>query len=144
MHIHTYDDTRPNNADDLKATIKATWSSITPQQCHRSIGPMSCHTEAVIHAKGGLMKCWVLGSKPICQKPDICFKYSFLLILLDSNLGFSLSVRHNNRNKTKAWIISLCTESIKYKFCFLKWLTKIFFFFRCTCKVYTWLMAVCQ
>ncbi len=25
-------DTRPNNADDLKATIKATWASITPEQ----------------------------------------------------------------------------------------------------------------
>ncbi len=26
-------DTRPNNADDLKAAIKATWASITPEQC---------------------------------------------------------------------------------------------------------------
>ncbi len=30
-------DTRPNNADDLKAAIKATWASITPEQCHRLI-----------------------------------------------------------------------------------------------------------
>ncbi len=30
-------DTRPNNADDLKAAIKATWVSITPEQCHRLI-----------------------------------------------------------------------------------------------------------
>ncbi len=28
-------DTRPNNADDLKAVIKATWASITPEQCHK-------------------------------------------------------------------------------------------------------------
>ncbi len=28
-------DTRPNNADDLKAAIKATWASIPPHQCHR-------------------------------------------------------------------------------------------------------------
>ncbi len=28
-------DTGPNNEDDLKAAIKATWSSITPEQCHR-------------------------------------------------------------------------------------------------------------
>ncbi len=28
-------DTRPNNADDLKAAIKATWASITPEQCHQ-------------------------------------------------------------------------------------------------------------
>ncbi len=27
-------DTRPNNADDLKATIKATWASIPPQTDH--------------------------------------------------------------------------------------------------------------
>ncbi len=30
-------DTRPNNADDLKASIKATWASITPEECHRLI-----------------------------------------------------------------------------------------------------------
>ncbi len=30
-------DTRPNNADDLKAAIKATWASITPEQYHRQI-----------------------------------------------------------------------------------------------------------
>ncbi len=30
-------DTRPNNADDLKAAVKATWTSITPEQCHRLI-----------------------------------------------------------------------------------------------------------
>ncbi len=27
--------TRPTNADDPKAAIKATWASITPEQCHR-------------------------------------------------------------------------------------------------------------
>ncbi len=27
-------DTRPNNADELKATVKETWASIPPQQCH--------------------------------------------------------------------------------------------------------------
>ncbi len=30
-------DTRPNNADDLKAAIKATLASIPPQQCHKLI-----------------------------------------------------------------------------------------------------------
>ncbi len=30
-------DTRPNNADELKAAIKATWASIPPQQCHKLI-----------------------------------------------------------------------------------------------------------
>ncbi len=33
-------DTRPNNADYLKTAIKATWASITPEQCHRLI---DCH-----------------------------------------------------------------------------------------------------
>ncbi len=30
-------DTRPNNADELKATVKETWASIPPQQCHKLI-----------------------------------------------------------------------------------------------------------
>ncbi len=45
-------DTRPNNADDLKAVIKATWAFITPEQCHRLIGSMPRRIDAVIHAKG--------------------------------------------------------------------------------------------
>ncbi len=44
-------DTKPNNADDLKAAIKATWASITPEQCHRLIDSMLCRIDAVIHAK---------------------------------------------------------------------------------------------
>ncbi len=28
---------RPNNADELKATVKETWASIPPQQCHKLI-----------------------------------------------------------------------------------------------------------
>ncbi len=44
-------DTRPNNADDLKAAIKATWASITPEQCHRLIASMPRHIDAVIHEK---------------------------------------------------------------------------------------------
>ncbi len=47
-------DTRPNNADDLKATIKATWASIQPQQCHKLITSMPRRIEAVIKAKGAL------------------------------------------------------------------------------------------
>ncbi len=42
---------RPNNADDLKAAIKAAWASITPQQCHRLIDSMPRRIDAVIHAK---------------------------------------------------------------------------------------------
>ncbi len=45
-------DTRPNNADGLKAAIKATWASIPPEQCHRLIASMPRRNDAVIHAKG--------------------------------------------------------------------------------------------
>ena len=49
-------DMRPNNAEELKAAIEASWSSITPQQCHRLITSMPRPIEAVIHAKGGPTK----------------------------------------------------------------------------------------
>ncbi len=58
-------DIRPNNADDLKAAIKATWASvtadylitsITPEQSHRLIVSMPRRIDAVIHAKGGPTK----------------------------------------------------------------------------------------
>ncbi len=49
-------DTRPNNADDLKAAIKATCASIPPQQCHKLITSMPCRIEAVIKAKGAPTK----------------------------------------------------------------------------------------
>ena len=49
-------DSRPNNTDELKATIRVTWASITPQQCHRLIASMPCHIDAVINAKGAPTK----------------------------------------------------------------------------------------
>ncbi len=52
-------DTRPNNADDLKATVKETWAFIPPQQCHKLITSMSRWIEAVIKAKGAPTKYWV-------------------------------------------------------------------------------------
>ncbi len=52
-------DTRPNNADDLKAAIKETWASIPPQQCHKLITSMPRRIEAVIKAKGAPTKYWV-------------------------------------------------------------------------------------
>ncbi len=44
-------DTRPNIADDMKAAFKATWASITPEQCHRLIDSMPRRIDAVIHEK---------------------------------------------------------------------------------------------
>ncbi len=52
-------DTRPNNADDLKATVKETWASKPPQQCHKLITSMPRRIEAVIKAKGAPTKYWV-------------------------------------------------------------------------------------
>ncbi len=49
-------DTRPNNADDLKAAIKETWASIPPQQCHKLITSMPRRIEAVIKAKAAPTK----------------------------------------------------------------------------------------
>ncbi len=52
-------DTRPNNADELKATVEETWASIPPQQCHKLITSMPRRIEAVIKAKGAPTKYWV-------------------------------------------------------------------------------------
>ncbi len=64
-------DTRPNNADDLKAAIKATWASVTHEQWHRLIASMPRRIDAVIHAKGGPAKYWVHMNEHTFQKPDI-------------------------------------------------------------------------
>ncbi len=47
---------RPNNAEELKATIRATWALITPEQCHRLIDFMPRRITAVIQAKGAPTK----------------------------------------------------------------------------------------
>ncbi len=52
-------DTRPNNADELKTTVKETWASIPPQQCHKLITSMPRRIEAVIKAKGAPTMYWV-------------------------------------------------------------------------------------
>ncbi len=50
---------RPKNSDELKATVKETWASISPQQCHKLITSMPRRIEAVIKAKGAPTKYWV-------------------------------------------------------------------------------------
>ncbi len=47
---------RPNNAEELKATIRATWALITPEQCHKLIDSMPRRIAAVIQAKGAPTK----------------------------------------------------------------------------------------
>ncbi len=62
-------DTRPNNPDDLKSALKATWASITHEQCHRLIASMPRRIDAVIRAKGGPTKYWVHRNEHTFQKP---------------------------------------------------------------------------
>ncbi len=50
---------RPKNADELKVTVKETWASIPPQQCHKLITSTPRQIEAVIKAKGAPTKYWV-------------------------------------------------------------------------------------
>ncbi len=50
---------RPKNTDEQKATVKETWASIPPQQCHKLITSMPRRIEAVIKAKGAPTKYWV-------------------------------------------------------------------------------------
>ncbi len=47
---------RPKNADELKDTVKETWASKPPQQCHKLITSMPRRIEAVIKAKGAPTK----------------------------------------------------------------------------------------
>ncbi len=47
------------NADELKATVKETWASIPPQQCHKMITSMPRRIEAVIKVKGAPTKYWI-------------------------------------------------------------------------------------
>ncbi len=47
---------RPKNANELKASVKETWASIPPQQCHKLTTSMPRRIEAVIKAKGAPTK----------------------------------------------------------------------------------------
>ncbi len=47
---------RPKNADELKATVKETWASISSPQCHKLITSMPRRIKAVIKAKGAFTK----------------------------------------------------------------------------------------
>ncbi len=89
-------DTRPNNADELKATVKETWASIPPQQCHKMVTSMPRRIEAVIKAKGAPTKYWV----HIFQKANNSLKMFFLLVLWSILIcwEFLLNVSLNHHN----------------------------------------------
>ncbi len=75
-------DTRPNNADELKATVKETLASIPPQQCHKLITSMPRRIEAVIKAKGAPTKyCTYTVNEHTFQKANNSLKMFFLLVL---------------------------------------------------------------
>ncbi len=63
-------DTRPNNADDLKAAIRATCASLHLSSA-TNWSPPYHDIDAVIHAKGGPTKYWVHRNKHTFQKPNI-------------------------------------------------------------------------
>ncbi len=76
-------DTRPNNADDLKAAIKETWASIPPQQCHKLITSMPRRIEALIKAKGSpyqVLSTYTVNEHTF-QKANNSLKMFFLLVL---------------------------------------------------------------
>ncbi len=80
---------RPKNADELKATVKETWASIPPQQCHKLITSMPRRMEAVIKAKGSpyqvLSRCTV--NEHTFQKANNSLKSIFFIGLMKySNL----------------------------------------------------------
>ncbi len=71
---------RPKNADELKATVKETWASIPPQQCHKLITSTPRRIEAVIKAKGAPTKYWVhiQNMNILFRRPTIHKKKMFL------------------------------------------------------------------
>ncbi len=91
-------DIRPNNADDLKSTIKSTLASITPDQCHGLIASMPRCINAVIYAKGVPTKYWVHRNEHTFQKPDI-----FVQNILCFNLCYMLIFRD-----TECWVFIIC------------------------------------
>ncbi len=75
-------DTRPNNADDLKAAIKATWASITPEHVPQTDCLMPRRIDAVIHAKGGPTKYSVHKLTYFSEAWHFCLKYKLFIDLM--------------------------------------------------------------
>ncbi len=114
---------RPNNAEELKATIRAAWALITPEQCHRLIDSMPRRIAAVIQAKGAPTKYWVLYmfilfmsilfSWPRFLKiPFFVLVLSIILIFWDTEFWVFIVVTYNHQNykKLNTWNISVSVE----------------------------------
>ncbi|KAK6320050.1 hypothetical protein J4Q44_G00091570 [Coregonus suidteri] len=83
---------RPNNAEELKATIRATWALITPEQCQKLIDSMPRRINAVIEAKGAPTNAtpsppcrvvsWPEEAKLLCETKASIKQYEKYLITL--------------------------------------------------------------
>ncbi len=89
---------RPNNAEELKATIRATWALITPEQCHRLIDSMPCRIAAVIQAKGAwsavhahTFHVHTFQLAKISKNPFFVLVLSNILIFWDTEFGVFIS-----------------------------------------------------
>ncbi len=83
-------DLNPENLDERRQTQQCRWAEgryqsnlgfITPEQCHRLIDSMPRRSDAVIHAKGGPTKYWVL-MNILFRSMTFLFKLSFFIDLL--------------------------------------------------------------
>ncbi len=96
---------RPKNANELKATVRETWASIPPQQCHKLITSVPCWIEAVIKAKGPPYQvlCTYTVNEHTFQKANNSHFFFFIGLMKYSNLlrfvgGFLLNVNQNHHN----------------------------------------------
>ncbi len=88
---------RPNNAEELKAAIRATWALITPEQCHRLIDTMPRRIAAVIQAKGApTIECCTFNVNTvqlakISKNPFFVLVLSNIQIFWDTEFGVFIS-----------------------------------------------------
>ncbi len=88
---------RPNNAEELKAAIRATWALITPEQCHRLIDSMPRRIAAVIQAKGApTIECCTFNVNTvqlakISKNPFFVLVLSNIQIFWDTEFGVFIS-----------------------------------------------------
>ncbi len=74
---------RLKNADELKATVKETWASIAPQQCHKLITSTPRRIDTVIKAKGSpyqVLRTYTVNEHTF-QKANNSLNMFFLLVL---------------------------------------------------------------
>ena len=118
-------DSRPNNTDELKATIRVTWASITPQQYHRLITFMPRPIDEIINSKVSQTKYQVHtltyfsnGWHYLYYKSLFWVVLCNILIFWDSIFRFSWAACHKNQDKNKNgfWLFHcMCSASRIYE-----------------------------